>query len=398
MHLQALPLFAPPQQAVPASMSSMSPQRRQINGNFQSPINPNTQATFSYNYQSMAYSPKTYNYNGLATPHTGSIASGHANAPQHQSEHQLRTSSSRVPLRSSYGSATNVLPTPDPTVNSVISDEDVALQLMRLGDASNLSHGRNSNSTLDDALSGKAEVASSEGNTEDGSEEEERPLPTAKHSHASGPARKKAKGTNGLPASYGDYTSGEEYEDKKDASFKGDSDGIAPSGHGTATTTSKHKLIKPKSRTNSTGSKARPPKSKSKSTSTKIPPSPYSADSESQKNSTASANVFHNAGIDEDDLSTKPRCQRCRKSKKGCDRQRPCQRCKDAGIGAEGCISEDEGNGRKGRFGRHMGVAVAKDEATAMLAPSQAATSFSTEIYSGDASIAIAEASKKRKR
>ncbi|MBS4487095.1 hypothetical protein, partial [Cronobacter sakazakii] len=51
-----------------------------------------------------------------------------------------------------------------------------------------------------------------------------------------------------------------------------------------------------------------------------------------------------------------------RKSKKGCDRQRPCQRCKDAGIGIEGCVSEDEGNGRKGRFGRHMGVAVKKGE------------------------------------
>ncbi|KAL8851623.1 MAG: hypothetical protein Q9221_003460 [Calogaya cf. arnoldii] len=41
-----------------------------------------------------------------------------------------------------------------------------------------------------------------------------------------------------------------------------------------------------------------------------------------------------------------PRCQRCGKNKKGCDGQRPCQRCKDAGIGVEGCVSEDEGNGR----------------------------------------------------
>jgi hypothetical protein len=32
---------------------------------------------------------------------------------------------------------------------------------MRLGDASNLSHGRTSTSTLDDALSGAADVASS---------------------------------------------------------------------------------------------------------------------------------------------------------------------------------------------------------------------------------------------
>ncbi|KAL7274062.1 hypothetical protein RUND412_003063 [Rhizina undulata] len=46
----------------------------------------------------------------------------------------------------------------------------------------------------------------------------------------------------------------------------------------------------------------------------------------------------------------KPRCQRCRKSKKGCDRQRPCQRCKDAGIPVEGCISEDEAGTRRGRL------------------------------------------------
>jgi hypothetical protein len=26
----------------------------------------------------------------------------------------------------------------------------------------------------------------------------------------------------------------------------------------------------------------------------------------------------------------------------------------------EGCVSEDEGNGRKGRYGRHMGVPVKK--------------------------------------
>lgn len=50
-----------------------------------------------------------------------------------------------------------------------------------------------------------------------------------------------------------------------------------------------------------------------------------------------------------DDPLPKPRCQRCRKSKKGCDRQRPCQRCKDAGLGADECISEDEAGTRRGR-------------------------------------------------
>jgi hypothetical protein len=100
--------------------------------------------------------------------------------------------------------------------------------------------------------------------------------------------------------------------------------------------------------------------------------SPTSLPSQSRKASTASINFQHQFGADEEDLSSKPRCQRCRKSKKGCDRQRPCQRCKDAGIGAEGCVSEDEGNGRKGRYGRHMGVSVKKNSvssATSMAPP-----------------------------
>jgi hypothetical protein len=93
------------------------------------------------------------------------------------------------------------------------------------------------------------------------------------------------------------------------------------------------------------------------------PISPTSMPSQSRKTSNASAlNFQHQLGTDEEDLSSKPRCQRCRKSKKGCDRQRPCQRCKDAGLSADQCVSEDEGNGRKGRYGRHMGVSVKKDE------------------------------------
>lgn len=40
------------------------------------------------------------------------------------------------------------------------------------------------------------------------------------------------------------------------------------------------------------------------------------------------------------------RCTRCKKSKKGCDRQRPCGRCADAN---EDCVTEDESSGRRGR-------------------------------------------------
>lgn len=38
------------------------------------------------------------------------------------------------------------------------------------------------------------------------------------------------------------------------------------------------------------------------------------------------------------DVPEKPRCQRCKGLKKGCDRERPCRRCDNAGIGYEGCI------------------------------------------------------------
>jgi hypothetical protein len=47
---------------------------------------------------------------------------------------------------------------------------------------------------------------------------------------------------------------------------------------------------------------------------------------------------------DPDNPRLKPRCQRCRQLKKGCDRQRPCKRCKDSGLTADECIPEDASN------------------------------------------------------
>ena len=44
-------------------------------------------------------------------------------------------------------------------------------------------------------------------------------------------------------------------------------------------------------------------------------------------------NYMHDREVPE-----KPRCQRCKVLKKGCDRERPCGRCDNAGIGYEGCI------------------------------------------------------------
>jgi hypothetical protein len=265
------------------------------------------------------------------------------------------------------------LPTPEPTNASVISDEDVALQLMRLGDASNFSHGRTSTSTMDDALSGKADAASSAGDESDAVDDEASKLqqPT---SHVAGPRRKKQRVVEApLPSTDSIQSSGEDY-------FEVDSDvpEYDENGVHVARAMSKARGMpngKPRDTsvigsTKSTKSRIpgpvkSKPKSNSTASSTKVPMSPASLPSQSRKTSTASTiNFQHQLGVDEEDLSTKPRCQRCRKSKKGCDRQRPCGRCKDAGIGIEGCVSEDEGNGRKGRYGRHMGVSVKKTDGT----------------------------------
>ena len=296
-----------------------------------------------------------------------------------------RSSTGMVPRAQGFG----ILPTPDPTIASCISDEDVALQLMRLGDASNLSHGRTSASTLDETLSGRADIASSAtSESDEDSDQTEQPslpinlgqkgLQPAPALHPSGPRKVTKQLNDGLPSMDSAEASGEEadedylYDDKRDGVFKSDpDDAVNEFGQVTkpkqpapkqrngpkacSITSSKNISKSSKPRSNGIAKKAKNPMPST----AKIPPSPASLPPPSRKPSSASTVNFHHQG--EEDLSTKPRCQRCRKSKKGCDRQRPCQRCKDAGIGPEGCISEDEGNGRKGRFGRHMGVAVKQD-------------------------------------
>lgn len=295
-----------------------------------------------------------------------------------------RPSTIMVPRVQGFG----ILPTPDPTIASCISDEDVALQLMRLGDASNFSHGRTSASTLDETLSGRADVASSAtSDSDEGSDQTEQPsLPMPQGHNQDGPAsqasgfKKPRKLVNdGLPSVDSIEPSGDEvdgdymYDDQKDGVFKSDPDDMINefgqvirsrsfgpkqrnSSKASSINSSKitSKVTKP--RTTGMAKKGKPPMIPATN---KVPQSPTSLPSQSRKASSASIVNFQHQG--EEDLSTKPRCQRCRKSKKGCDRQRPCQRCSDAGLGADQCISEDEGNGRKGRFGRHMGVAVKQD-------------------------------------
>jgi hypothetical protein len=352
--LQELPLFVPSQVPGPMSLSSVSPQRRIDHPNTASPYQYSNQRTFSYTPHPLP-SPQSHGHSDMSYLGNG----GSYSTPNSYGNRGLRQRPAYAPA--GIGAGNRILPTPDPTVGSVISDEDVALQLMRLGDASNYSsHGRISTSTLDDALSGKAEVSEA---SDDGSVMDEDDLPRAGYAS--------------------DEYSGEEYEDNQDASFKGESDGIMPermnqmrpsSGEPKTNGVSSAKRMGSVSRKSGKPNK---PKNKIKTEQGMNPPiSPSSIPAQSRKTSMSSLNF----GPDEEDLSTKPRCQRCRKSKKGCDRQRPCGRCRDAGIGIEGCVSEDEGNGRKGRYGRHMGVAVKKDSNAPMDAHVHMSASFQTSM------------------
>lgn len=285
--------------------------------------------------------------------------------------HRLRETPRTHGNSASRVNGPGVLPTPDPTIASCISDEDVAMQLIRLGDASNFSHGRTSASTLDDAFSGAADANSSTGATSDDDEfSEDDGLPSRRQRLDSSPmlppgiTKRHLKGLDDIlpSADSSDHSSdgadeGIKSEAEEDVLYKE----FAPKAKKPRSRPTSIKVRNQKPaplKVNKSKASVPVPRKSSEKSSAPVPPlSPAS----SRKVSGGSVNFQHQLGADEEDLSTKPRCQRCRKSKKGCDRQRPCGRCKDAGIGIEGCVSEDEGNGRKGRYGRHMGVPVKKD-------------------------------------
>ncbi|KAL8699831.1 MAG: hypothetical protein Q9201_005778 [Fulgogasparrea decipioides] len=422
-----LPLFVPPQVPAANSISSISPQRRSNGQENPSPFAKPPQR--AYASSQLLQSPQSYGYgeypHGVVTSNQGQYAM--PLPPSHGHRLRERTNAPRLSYQAPAGGvsrpqAFGILPTPDPTVASCISDEDVALQLMRLGDTSNISHGRTSASTLDDALSGRADVASSAtSDSDDESEDVDRVslslarIKSEPHtkSQVSSSKRQYIGPADGLPISDStEHSDGEvdgdyQYDKTTDGLCNGYSSDIVNEyeqpGRGKLGTskradgeiqTSKNRSIakktpKPfKQRSSSGHNKTKVPALASGS---KVPLSPASVATQSRKVSAASTlNFQHHLGADEEDLSSKPRCQRCRKSKKGCDRQRPCQRCKDAGIGIEGCISEDEGNGRKGRFGRHMGVSVKKD------LPATPESETAGSILTG--MVVTSDKSKKRKR
>lgn len=387
----------PPQVPAPNSISSISPQRRSNGQDDPWPFAKPAQRPF-VTLQPLQ-SPQSYD-NVQRANFTNNILYTPPPSAQHSHRLRERTNIPNVSTRTSSGAMPRgqgfgILPTPDPTIASCISDEDVALQLMRLGEASNISHGRTSTSTLDDALSGRADNASSvtseSGDESENTEQPQLPLPLQliQPKAETSPIipldsiKRHQKNLSEDPHSHDttmpsadegdqDYV----YDERKEGILNNDADfGKDHSRPMAKSSMSGSKLIlgAPKSRSGGIKKTSKPTKPRSASipkknrtpslsTGFKTPMSPASLAPQSRKTSSASTlNFQHQLGADEEDLSSKPRCQRCRKSKKGCDRQRPCQRCQDAGIGAEGCISEDEGNGRKGRFGRHMGVSVKKD-------------------------------------
>lgn len=387
-----LPLFAPPQMPAATSNSSVSPARRQDYQPSSFPFAHPSQNPFSQ--PPPLQSPQSYN-NGFGQPgmYTTPVAQAGRRTRGTGPYHQGRGSFSATPTSNGSG----ILPTPDPTVGSCVSEEDkdVALQLMRLGEMSNISHGRTSASTLDDTFSGRADAASSTGATSDGGSESEVELPPTRRqklefSPVIAPSQIKRFPKHledGLPSQDSTEPSGDEadYGDGFDGTFRPDmpSDVIETGIMGKpklpkTKSTSQAPPAKPRATSISKGGKGSKAgktqrslpaiknrgKTTNGATGVRAPISPTSLPSQSRKTSVASAlNFQHQLGEGEEDLSSKPRCQRCRKSKKGCDRQRPCQRCKDAGLSADQCVSEDEGNGRKGRYGRHMGVAVKKEDA-----------------------------------
>ncbi|KAI1006209.1 hypothetical protein K3495_g2012 [Podosphaera aphanis] len=373
-----LPLFAPPQMPAATSNSSVSPARRIEHA--RSVLY--TQSSSQYPFSSMQplQSPQSFN-NGLAAQAAFYSTPGAKNR-RTRGEFSNHQSINSTP--SCNGSS--IIPTPDPTVGSCMSEEDkdVAMQLIRLGELSNIPHTRNSASTLDDNLSGHADAASSTGATSCCDSESETEFASTN--------RVKREPSLVLPTSLvhkfnsnlGDNLLGQDsteqscddvdYEDRCDETFnpgpKGKSiNNIVQAKKVSAKTKNQLNSVG-KARGNNLTAKPKPNRSKNqrstnsktkKTSSTHKPISPASLPSQSRKTSNASTLNLPQLLGEEEDLSSKPRCQRCRKSKKGCDRQRPCQRCKDAGLSADQCVSEDEGNGRKGRYGRHMGVSVKKD-------------------------------------
>ncbi|KAK7443884.1 hypothetical protein Landi51_08843 [Colletotrichum acutatum] len=397
--IQELPLFAPPQMPAATSNPSVSPARRAEPQRASLPFVHPGQNPFTNPMP--LHSPQSHN-NGYAP-------GGYYATPS--SERHGRGSIGYAGQTGNYSGMSGILPTPDPTVGSCMSEEDkdVAIQLMRLGEMSNISHGRTSASTLDDTFSGRADAASSTGATSDGESE----------SDEESAARRQKLDAAGVMRKIYQTTESHFIPQPSIETLVDDVRVEKPTSH-VVNGEAKPEVLKNKTNLPDAKPKTQLPSSKPKTKVSKVPrptiPKPKKASAPasvsapapasngpmspaslppSRKPSIASAAAASSGAPGEDDqldLSAKPRCQRCRKSKKGCDRQRPCGRCRDAGLNAEQCISEDEGNGRKGRYGRHMGVPIKKED---IVNPTQPILLPAAPIAT---TAAMADKNKKRKR
>ncbi|KAB5563057.1 putative C6 finger domain protein [Coniochaeta sp. 2T2.1] len=385
-----LPLFAPPLMPLAISNPSISPVRRAEQHRPSLPHVPQ----YGHPPQRPVQSPQSYNngfgYSSLyATP----------TSEQQRSRHSIGYPPAVTP-------GAEILPTPDPTVGSCVSEEDkdVALQLMRLGGMSNISQGRTSTSTVDDTFSGYADAASSTGATSDSESDGDEELPAARRQRLDDLGNHQKI----LPTTESHFAPRESIETDEPIRRPLPTQGLmgAPklknpkpktdAVNGTKPPTKVAKTTKPTTTTK--------PKVKKENgngaamTNGTVPMSPASMPTSRKQSVISSAAMPSASGDDEPDLSTKPRCQRCRKSKKGCDRQRPCGRCKDAGIPADQCISEDEHNGRKGRYGRHMGVPVKHAAAGTEMAAPPALLPAPAIATAADVAAAASNADKNKKR
>ncbi|KAF8421031.1 hypothetical protein EV426DRAFT_536852 [Tirmania nivea] len=264
-------------------------------------------------------------------------------------------------------------PTPAPTIATDISDEDVALQLMRLGEVSTSNSPSQNDETADDA--GSCSEDQGDEVRSDTTELPELPPLVEEYEELNYPQnQKKFKSLNEILPSYDSTipSDNEEAQCKTPETVQKEQYHYPPMqkftvkakpkptttlftafNHATKTTIGKGPLSPSSPTLHRTQSISSNPSiaQKSRSTTASISslPTPISGII-SQHTDSFSPSVVA-APPEEDIEKPKPRCQRCRKSKKGCDRQRPCQRCKDAGIGIDGCISEDESGTRRGRAG-----------------------------------------------
>ncbi|KAL2160624.1 hypothetical protein VTH06DRAFT_1312 [Thermothelomyces fergusii] len=359
-----LPLFAPPQMPATTSNPSLSPARRFDPHRGSLPLIPTGQNPFSNPY--LLHSPRALPNNNSSSSSSSNNNNNNNNGYAHPGAYSTPSSDNRR-SRDGFGFLPgpgdgSVMPTPEPTVRSAMSEEDkdVAMQLMRMS-----THGRASGSTQDDAFSGRADASSSAGATSDADSCDEDDRPAARRQRLDVAGNHKtvfdtSEARFVLPRDSAE-TSGEEVYSSDGPD---DSTMAASAGKGVKPKATSLAATKPPPESSNKTKAYKAPKPKAKKTTSMAGPMTPASLPASRKQSIASNPTFPLVSAEEEqpDLSTKPRCQRCRKSKKGCDRQRPCGRCRDAGIPAELCISEDEGNGRKGRYGRHMGVPIKKDD------------------------------------